>query len=334
MHKNYVASVAYNSGFKKPELRCYRDEYAEGDDIAERIAELSKSYGYGGIAVLARTNAQLQKMESTLHTRGIPFSVVNGVPYSESPEIKLVLSYLRLSLDVDDNEAFRYLYNKPNRWLDRKFLEEVEKNAESKKRNKSLYRAMDTIGRRNWRFKKGIDEIEDIISCLQKKKYKDVGELVSYLRSELDIDAYISKGKVADDGSYCEQIENLDSFQNMCKKYRTLDKLLLDIDDFNTSLTDSECGRVSLSTIHKAKGLEYPVVFVIGCNNELLPHYRNENVDDERRLFYVAITRAEKELYISYTDSYNNKMSELSPFLYDILQTVDVKKKQKKKKVL
>jgi DNA helicase-2/ATP-dependent DNA helicase PcrA len=330
-HKNYVESVAYNEGFKKPELYHYRDEYVECDRIAGKIIELTKNYDYNGIAVLARTNAQLQKLESALHSKNIPFNVVNGVPYSESPEIKLVLSYLRLAFDKNDNDAFRYLYNKPHRWLDKKFLEEVEENADRKKKNKSLYCAMETIGRRNWKFKNGIDEISRIINHLQCAKYKDVAELVSYLRQELNIDEFVSKGKVSDDGSSCEQIENLDSFQNMCKKYRTIEKLLLDMNDFAKTSTTSDGGKVNLSTIHKAKGLEFPVVFIMGCNNGLLPHLRNENTDDERRLLYVAITRAEKELYLSYTDSYNGKISELSPFLYDILQTVDVKKTQRKK---
>ena len=63
--------------------------------------------------------------------------------------------------------------------------------------------------------------------------------------------------------------------------------------------------------------MEYPVVFIIGCNNELLPHYKNENINDERRLFYVAITRAEKELYMSYVDFYNGDMKIVSPFIND-----------------
>ena len=85
--------------------------------------------------------------------------------------------------------------------------------------------------------------------------------------------------------------------------------------------------KVKLLTIHKSKGMEYPVVFIIGCNNELLPHYKNENINDERRLFYVAITRAEKELYMSYVDFYNGDMKIVSPFINDIKDTIKIVEK-------
>lgn len=87
--------------------------------------------------------------------------------------------------------------------------------------------------------------------------------------------------------------------------------------------------KVKLLTIHKSKGMEYPVVFIIGCNEEILPHYKNENVDDERRLFYVAITRAEKELYLSYVDLYNGQTKLISSFIKDIEDTIKIIKNEK-----
>ena len=85
--------------------------------------------------------------------------------------------------------------------------------------------------------------------------------------------------------------------------------------------------KVKLLTIHKSKGMEYPVVFIVGCNNDLLPHYKNQNQDDERRLLYVAITRAEKELYMSYVDMYNNKIMKISPFIESIKETINIANK-------
>ena len=76
--------------------------------------------------------------------------------------------------------------------------------------------------------------------------------------------------------------------------------------------------------------MEYPVVFIVGCNEELLPHHKNKNVDDERRLFYVAITRAEKELYLSYVDMYNNKIKNISSFIEDIKDTINIIKPTEK----
>ncbi len=281
-----------------------------------------EGYEYNDIAVLARTNAQLQKLEAILHKSGIAFDIVDGKVFTELPEIRLVLSYLKLSVDEDDDEAFEYLYNKPNRWLNKKFLEEVEDN--SRRKGVSLYHAMFTIDRRNWRFKNGIDEIFEVISCLQNRKYETVAKLVHYLRERLHIDSYVSKGKQADDENCTEQMENLDSFENMCQKYQSIKQLLDDLNDLNHEIETCQEEKVQLLTIHNSKGMEYPVVFIIGCSDGLLPHYKSENPDDERRLLYVAVTRAEKELYLSYVDMYNGQATGRSPFIESIEGTIKI----------
>ena len=96
------------------------------------------------------------------------------------------------------------------------------------------------------------------------------------------------------------------------------------MEDLNREVETKMDEKVKLLTIHKAKGMEYPVVFVVGCNEELLPHHKNKNIDDERRLFYVAITRAEKELYLSYVDMYNNKIKNISSFIENIKDTINI----------
>lgn len=322
-HKNYVESIADKDNYKLPELRHFHDDYEEGIWAAQKITELQREgYQYNNIAILARTNAQLQKLETILHKSGIAFDIVDGKVFTDLPEVRLVLSYLRLAEDIDDDEAFQYLYNKPNRWLNKKFFEETEKNSQQK--NVSLYHSMLTIRRRNWRFKNGINEIVKVISYLQNRKYETVAELVHYLRKRLNIDTYVSKGKQADDGNYTEQIENLDSFENMCQKYDSIKQLLDDLNDLNQEIETHQEDKVKLLTIHKSKGMEYPVVFIIGCNDGLLPHYKSKNPDDERRLLYVAVTRAEKELYLSYVDMYNGQTMERSSFVENMTGTIKV----------
>lgn len=322
-HKNYVESIAYNGSHKIPELRHFSDSDGESEWIAKKIASLKKAgYKYDDIAMLSRTNAQLQNLERTLHEQNISFDVVGGKLFTDLPEIKLIISYLRLALHENDNVAFRYLYNKPNRWLNKKFLEEVENN--SVRRNVSLYNAMFTIDRRNWRFKNGIDEIFEVINRIQNKKYSNVSEIVHYLRERLSIDYFVTKGNQSDDGSYIEQIDNLDNFEDMCQKYNTIDQLIQYLDDLNKEACKSKNQCVKLLTIHKAKGMEYPVVFIIGCNQDLLPHYKSNDIDDECRLMYVAITRAEKELYMSYIDFYNGQSMKISPFIEKIKDTIKI----------
>lgn len=319
-HRYYVKSVANNPSNTKPRYNVYLNEYEEAKQIANRIKKLSKKYSYKDIAVLARTNAQLTKVQAIFHKDQIPFNVVDGKTLTELPEIMLLLSYLKLSLYENDNQSFEYLYNKPNRWLDKKFLQEVHDN--SVKRNVSYYSAMITIDRRNWRFKNGIDEIYEVINRLQNKRFNNVGEMIKYLRERLDIDAYVSKGKISDDGGYTEQIENMNAFENIAGQYASLNEFLSYINNMGREINSNNLNRVRLLTIHKSKGLEYPVVFIIGCNDNLLPHEKSNDIDDEKRLFYVAITRAEKELFLSSTLSYNSRTYFPSPFIKTIESTI------------
>lgn len=319
-HRYYVKSFANNPDNTNPQYNIYSNEYEEAENIADKIIKISKIYDYKDIAILARTNAQLTKIQSIFHKKHIPFNVIGGKTLIELPEIILLLSYLKLSLYENDNQSFEYIYNKPNRWLDKKFLQEVHNN--SIRKNISYYNAMMTIDRRNWRFKNGIDEIYEVINYLQNKRFHNVGEMVKYLRARLNIDGYISKGKFSDDGGYTEQIENINAFENIANQYASLNEFLIYMNNIKKELDSMSLNRVNLLTIHKSKGLEYPVVFIIGCNDNLLPHEKSNNIDDEKRLFYVAITRAEKELYLSSTTSYNSKVYYPSPFLDSIRSTI------------
>ena len=319
-HRYYVESVAYNDSFKNPEYTNFEDEYEEAAVIADKIKKSLGEYKYKDFAVLARTNAQLAKIQTVFQDENIPFEVVNGTVFTESPEIKLLLSYLRLALNTNDNESFSYMYNKPNRWLDKKFFEETQNNA--KRNNISLYDAMQTIDRRNWRFKNGINEIDEVITYLQNRHFDTVKDMIQYLRSTLPIDSFVSKGKQSDDGGSTEQIENMDALENIAAKYSSLQAFIYNINKVNEIATENNDKKIQLSTIHKAKGLEFPVVFIVGCNDGLLPHKKSTDIYDEKRLFYVGITRAEKELYLSSTSMYNSQFNEPSKFLKDIKSTI------------
>lgn len=319
-HRYYVESVANNDSFKKPEYKIYENEYEESLQIAKQIKLSIGEYKYEDFVVLARTNAQLTKFQAVLQEQDIPFNVVNGSVFTELPEIKLLLSYLKLTLDTNSDEAFCYMYNKPNRWLDKKFLEETKNNA--LRQRISLFNAMQTIDRRNWRFKNGINEIDNIISYLQRKSFDTVGEMIKYLRSTLPIDNFVSKGKQSDDGGSTEQIENMDALENIADKYVDLQDFIDHIDKIDELATENSDKKIQLSTIHKAKGLEFPVVFIIGCNDGLLPHKKSTDINDEKRLFYVGITRAEKELYLSSTSMYNTQFCKPSPFINEIKSTI------------
>ena len=144
-------------------------------------------------------------------------------------------------------------------------------------------------------------------------------EIDSMLPVDEEKDYVIQKRRYS---GFSEQIENMDAFQNIADKYFDLNEFMLYLDDINRQVEMENNDKVHLSTIHRAKGLEYPIVFIVGLNDGLLPHAKSDNLDDERRLLYVGITRAENELYLSSTASYNDNLMTPSPFIDELGDSV------------
>lgn len=310
----YRESVSNKNPHSNPLYSVYADETDEVKHIAEIISKLvvSGRYSYKDIAILSRTNAQLQNAETGFYNK-IPCENTDGVSFVDKSEIKLVLSYLRLAYDIDDDKSFEYLYCKPNRWLGKQFLDEVKGLSA---RNKiSLFCAMFKIDRRNWRFKSGIDEICTVINKLQdmQKVNYSAKEQIEFVRKKLRIDSFVCKD-VSSDQIDSDKIDNLNNLELLAENKNTADFLSV-IDNIGQSSRHKQSNSVKLMTIHRSKGLEFPVVFVIGVNDKVFPHYRNDNLSEEKRLMYVAITRAESELYLSSTKRYQGKQSRESMFV-------------------
>lgn len=326
-NKHYVEAVANKGSSATPEIHICGDVTSEAKKVTEMIDNMIKSgTDAKDIAVLTRTNAQLANFEQALVDAKIACERFSSASFLDQTEIKLVLCYIRLAENTDDDEAFSFIYNKPLRWLDKKFYAETFETAH--KRRKSLFDAMQYIDRRNWRYKGGIDELQSVINILQNKRFDSIGDMIKYLRSRLDIDNFISKGKQADDGSSIEEIENLDNFQNMCYKFKTIDDLNAYVRKLKENESSKDNHKVKLMTIHKSKGLEYPIVFISGVSNGLLPHRKAEDVDDERRLFYVGITRAMDKLIMTAPLFRNGSMLTPSCFLDDLGDTVKYMKRE------
>lgn len=319
---HYKPAIAYNHEYKKPVFAAFGDIDNECNIIGNIILnKVNEGYSQKDIAVLTRTNAQLQNIHSALTEMGIGCEMTDGILFWDLPEVKLVLSYLKLAYNTGSNAAFSYCYNKPNRWLSKKFLEEVSNMADGG----SLYDAMFRIDRRNWRFKNGIDELYEIVNALKKVNFDSVRDMVHFLRTRLDLDKFVLKGVGGNPEEIFEKINNLDTLENMCGGFKDIKEFLHYI-KLNIAKNKENSGKtdnVKLMTIHKSKGLEFPIVFVSGCSDGLLPHIRNENPDDEKRLFYVAITRAEKELYLLHSGRLNGNNYSASPFIGYLGKTID-----------
>lgn len=314
-HRHYVESVPDKAEFEQPHYTRYSDEICEANEIAKKIESyINAGYSYKDIAVLTRTNAQLQNFETALYRSDIPYTIVDGMSFVDRKEIKIVLCYLRLICDIDDDEAFEYIYNRPNRWLGQSFIQEVRKVARRDKL--SLYRAMFRLGRTNARFNNAANSINSVITEVDESSHKNVSEMIHDLRDYLNLDSYVSKDLCDNDDS---RTDNLDTLERMASNYKDIKKFISFIIKFSKEKKNNP-NSVQLMTIHKSKGLEFPIVFVAGVNQGLLPHEKNTNIDEEKRLMYVAITRAEKILNISSTEYYNRKETMESEFIDKIFK--------------
>ena len=323
-NKHYVEAIANKEAKSKPIYIECKTASEESNIVADEISKLiANGKKYEDIAVLARTNAQLQYFESEFAKRKIPYLTYSDTSFIEKAEIKLIISYIKLAFDTKTDSAFAFCYNKPNRWLNKAFFDEVSTLA--KKKHCSLYDAMFMIDRRNWRFKNGIDEIYETVNKMQNKRFANMGEIVHMLRRDLNIDDFVSRGKLNDDGRYAEQIENLDTFEDTCKQFKTYAELKSYLLDIQNSDIQTDDKKVSLMTIHKSKGLEFPVVFLVGCSEGLLPHSKATDIDDEMRLMYVGITRAMDKLYLTSNLFYNSRNLMSSSFIDLLGDTIDIR---------
>jgi DNA helicase-2/ATP-dependent DNA helicase PcrA len=315
-HIHYIESVANKVAHMKPTISVYVNEEEEADKIAQKI--LAGGYNFSDVAILTRTNYMIQAIERGLFKNNIPYEVIGGKTFYEQKEIQDMINYLKLIADKNNDDAFRAIYNTPNRYLGSIFLNEI--TAYATRYKESLFDSMSLFPRSNeWRYKKGIGELENLVFKMNVKIKKGckVGDLMIAIRNDLEYDKYIS-GEEYENNDRNEKVENLDAFVTIANRYDDLGAFLQEIDNIvGFARNDEELSKVKVMTIHKSKGLEYPVVFIASVNNHILPHIKSDNENEERRLLYVAMTRAENELHISSTATYHNTAMDISPFLLE-----------------
>ena len=274
--------------------------------VAERISHLVESgnFTWGDVAVFYRANFQSRVIEEELRAARIPYGIVSGVGFYQRAEIKDIIAYLRLIKNPKDNVSFERIVNTPPRKIGKVTLRKLREASEG-----SGFSLLDAIeycqeqkllsGRALRALSGFLDIIRELRSASQDQSVAKVMKMLLERIGYLD---YLGKEE--------EKTENVKEFLNAAEGLGEmmlsdfLDLVLLATDE---DRMDSGEGKVSLMTIHAAKGLEFPVVFVVGVTEGLLPHQKSmstqEGLEEERRLFYVAVTRAERLLYISYASS-------------------------------
>ena len=280
------------------------NEKEEASFVGEEIKKLlSKGVNEEEIAVLYRTNAQSRVIEEEMLKKNIKYRVIGSFYFYNRKEIKDLLCYLRLINNHKDDVSLLRIINTPRRGIGDKTIENLTEL--SAQNNISLYEAIE----------KGKElEFKNIIEELTKSSESlSLTELIDEILEKSGIKKELSTSKLLEDEI---RLENLNEFKGVTKSYEEeygsatlgdfLDEISL-VSDMSEHQDSSN--RVSLMTIHSVKGLEYNYVFIIGMEEGIFPHYNAINdgsssaIEEERRLCYVAITRAKKELYITSADT-------------------------------
>ncbi len=245
------------------------------------------------VVILYRTNAQSRALEEALLQFGIAYKIVGGVRFYERKEIKDMLAYLRLINNENDIVSLERIINVPRRGIGKKTLEQFVafKNNQSEQ----------MIGFGN----KKIDQFLMTIDELRKKAVKvSPAELVDIVANVSGYKRFLLDGTPEGEARW----ENVEELKTVANKYETLAEFLVevsliaDIDNY-----DEKADAITLMTLHNAKGLEFPIVFIVGLEEGIFPHARSlldpNELEEERRLAYVGITRAKEKLYLTYAQS-------------------------------
>lgn len=282
---NYEEAVTPNEAGVLPCLKPQRD-------ICKCIKEYQAlDYEYKDMFILTRTNSELQDFEARLSMNEIPYKTYNNKSFLDSPEIKLVLSYLLLADDLEDNDSFVYLANRPSRFISKDTLNSIKE--------KSLYEGILNLAKDNWKFQKAANDLSRVIGGLRKGHFNNVGEMIEFLRDRVDIDGFVKKDQIDTDN----RIENIDRFQETCKGFVSMEQLRLFMSKIRSNNKKDDKNRIHLLTAHKSKGMESKVVFVAGMNEGVFPHKNATDIESELRLYYVACTRAEEHLILLYDET-------------------------------
>jgi DNA helicase-2/ATP-dependent DNA helicase PcrA len=282
------------------------DVESEALFVAQNILRIREEQPEVKCAVLYRTNAQSRSFEEAFRRYDMSYRMVGGFSFYERAEIKAVLSYLKFCLNVEDSLTLTRVINTPPRGIGKSTIDAV--NAYSRKNDVSVWKALEAMIDAKTlpeRPSKALQAFHLLIGAIQEKI--DTLNLPDQLHFIIDASGYRQMLLDDDTDESRARIENLNELINAATDASERGESLRDFLDHAALVSDQdsydESATVSLMTIHSAKGLEFPVVFVVGLEEGLFPHSRSlivqEELEEERRLFYVAMTRAQNQLFLS-----------------------------------
>ncbi|MGL5313270.1 MAG: DUF3553 domain-containing protein [Peptostreptococcaceae bacterium] len=295
-------------------IQLSEDEIHESDFVADMIAKISREQNrsYKDFAVLYRANAQARPVEDALNRSQIPYNIYGGTKFYERKEIKDLVAYLRVIQNPQDDISLKRIINVPRRGIGLRTIEKVEDRASLKQ--ESMYSVLIDIESNSeisTKARKSISEFVDTVGTL--RTIKEVYPVSKLIEKVLETTGYIDELSKDKNEEAQDRIDNLKEFISIAIEFeqnseeQDLETFLTGVALTSESSEDEENDKVSLMTIHTSKGLEFPVVFLVGMEEGLFPISRairsmNESdIEEERRLCYVGITRAKETLYMSLT---------------------------------
>jgi len=316
----------------------------EGNIVANTIFEtkMNNQLPNSDFAILYRTNAQSRSMEEALRKLNIPYRIYGGLSFYHRKEIKDLLAYFRLVVNPADEEALKRIINYPARGIGTTTLDKITVAAD--KMGKTIWEMLDDLSAYDLSINQGIrTRINNFVNLIKKfmveLKTRNAFEIAKDIAQASGIVRNLDEDKTPEGISRGENIEELlngirefsetssEPENDEDNSIRSLDKYLQNVSLLTDSdKNDDDPNKVSLMTIHAAKGLEFPYVFVVGLEENLFPSIMSLNsrseLEEERRLFYVAITRAEKQAFLSCAENRyrwgNLTISEPSRFIEEI----------------
>ncbi|MEB5480827.1 3'-5' exonuclease [Shouchella clausii] len=302
--------------FKQTDDKCvshhsFPNEQSQSQFVATKIHGLLKEgVEYKDIAVLYRTNAQSRSVEEIFMEQDIPYTLHSSYGFYDRKEIAEILAYLRLVKDRNDDVSFQRVINKPNRYLGKRFINALNEFKESNWDAINLATNLEKYEQNSAReFKRSVDSLARVI------EEEGVAEGIGFILHKIGYQKTVNNLK-----NFDERMENINVLISISKKFNDVKKFLSYIDLLATKKKETK-NSVQMMSIHKSKGLEYEYVFIIGMNEGLLPHNKAletedlKMIEEERRLAYVAITRAINRLYLCSTSSYADQIMEESRFI-------------------
>ncbi|UOR13863.1 DNA helicase PcrA [Halobacillus amylolyticus] len=303
-----------NTGGNKIQYHEAGTEREEGLFVTDHVEDLIRNgrFQYKDVAILYRTNAQSRTIEETFVKAGVPYQMIGGTKFYDRKEIKDLLAYLRLIANPNDDLSYQRVVNEPKRGVGKTSLDKLQAYATD--HDISLYEAsaeIDFVGVSAKAAKSIMNFYTMIRNWTQQQEFLSATDMVAEVIEKTGYEEMLRNEKSLEAQS---RLENIEEFKSVTKNFEenSEDKtlvafltdlaLIADIDQMNEDPTSDDT--VTLMTLHSAKGLEFPVVFLIGMEENVFPHSRSlmdeDEMEEERRLAYVGITRAERQLFMTH----------------------------------